>query len=193
MQKFLSATQISIISIVSMTWFRSAQKVFVQVPQCLVAVNVNQVPSRTIKIPARYELLKQAAADRLLLNWFSDAWGKTKNTIFDNWESAGLIKKRKPVEDIRKSAAVSERSAFLWTDKAVSKNISKEPEVSNVTSSLDERPKARNKSQRQIADDWEAIKNANSENNKNLVDNVRYSAKTTIDEASKLLKERGTL
>lgn len=176
---------------------------FVQGPKRLVARNVNQIASRTIKIPARHELLRQAAADRLLLNWFNDTWGKTKNTILDNWESAGLIKKRKPVDNNRKSAAatISEASKFDWKDKLVSQNETKEPfpskteelldEVKNLKSQVDELSKARNKSQRHIAENWEAIKNANSKSN--LLDNVRNTAKTTIDEVSKLLKKKGML
>lgn len=183
-----------------MTSLNCAQKMFAQVPKYLVTRNLNRISSRTIKIPARYELLKQAASDRLLLNWFSNAWDKTKNTILDNWESAGLIKKRKPSTEGRKSATTTIRKGFRSskTDTTVSQNASKElaekellDKGSKVTSSVDELSKAKNKFQRQLAENWDAIKQANSKANQNLVDDVKKSATSTIDEVSKSVKEQG--
>lgn len=184
-----------------MTSLNCAQKIFVRIPKHLVATNVNPISSRTIRIPARYELLKQAASERLLLNWFNEAWGKTKNAILDNWESAGLKKSRKPVDKDRKSGNVSRYSR---TDKSVSPNkpqdfAAKTPKnvldkvKENVTSSVDELAKAKNKSQRQLAENWDTIRQANSKKTKNLTDDIRKSATSTVDEVSKSVKEKGIL
>lgn len=156
----------------------------------MMAKNANQISSfylnsRSIKIPARYELLKQAASDRLLLNWINDAWGKTKNAILDNWESAGLRKKRKPEDPSRKRVGKTGKTSSNVSKELDSKSEKDSDEGKNVTTP------ARNKSQRQLAEDWGVIQRANVENNQIIVDDIGKSAKSTIDGVSKLLKEKG--
>lgn len=172
MRKFLKFLINKKFQSLGMSSFNCAQKMFTQIPKYSVTRNVSQSPSiylisRTIKIPARYELLKQAASDRLLLNWFNDALGKAKNAILENWESAGLRKSRKTVDSDRRSATAKARKEF------------------------DQLSRTKNKAQRHLAENWDTIRRANSKNNQNLVDSIKKSATSTVDEVSKSVKEKG--
>ncbi len=169
-----------------MTSLSIAQNMINRVPKYIVASSLNAISSihsRTLKIPARYDLLRQAASDRLLLNWFDSAWRNTKNKILDNWESAGLIKKRAPTDDYRKSGTTSINKG--------SKSDKEHSDKAKNDSALDEIAKAKNKAQRHLAEDWDAVNRVNSRTNEKLLDNVKERTTSTIDDLSKSVKEKG--
>lgn len=149
------------------------------IPKYSVAENCNQIPlihlpSRRIDMPAPSLDRSAQASDRLLLSWYGSAWNRTKNMILDNWESAGLIKKRKPNDENRENTAAT--------------NVGRGDRPPSPT---DEIAKAKNKAQRHLAENWDVIRQANAKTNQSLVDNAKKSATTTIDELSKSVKETG--
>lgn len=163
-----------------------SKKLFVEAPKCVLVARkmnlnpTNSRPLRTIKLPARYELLKQAATDRLLLNWFGNAWGKTKNQILENWESAGLTKNRKAADEGRTAIGGALRKST--------------EEMKSQTKEMgDELAKAKNKAQRQLAENWDAIRQANSKTSQTIVDSVKESATSKVEDASKSAKQTGKL
>ncbi|KAG4076677.1 hypothetical protein HA402_001964 [Bradysia odoriphaga] len=145
-----------------------AQKMIALAPKYRLARNISQIPA--IYFPSQISTPppnpSTQAADQLLFSWYDSAWNKTKNMVLDNWESAGLIKRRKPKDENRKSAAAT-----------------------NVSSPADELQKAKNKAQRHLAENWDAIRQANAVTSRSLVDNAKEGATKTIDELSKSTKE----
>lgn len=169
-----------------MTSFNSLQKIVLEAPKYLIAKNVNYLTYRTFKLPSRYELLKQAASERYHLNWFNDAWGKTKKTIIENWEEAkqaSLKKNKKLVDDASNTGGEISRKLKSATNKVVSQNESAADDISQ----------AKNKAQRELAENWDAIRRANSKKNKQIVDDIKESVTSTVEDVSKLVKEKGKL
>lgn len=151
-----------------------AKKLIPLVSKYSVARHTNEIPS--IYFPAERNRIAQAPltqVDRLHLSWFESTWKKTKNMVLDNWESAGLIKRRKSDDENRKSGAGS--------------NVSQDDNTELPENDIS---KAKNKAQRHLAENWDAIKQANAKTNRSFVDYGKENA--TIDELSKSAKETGT-
>ncbi|XP_037043660.1 uncharacterized protein LOC119079706 [Bradysia coprophila] len=151
-----------------------AQKMIALNPKYRVARSINQIPAIYVpsQIPTPLPNPSTQAADRLLLSWFGSAWNKTKNMVLDNWESAGLRKKRTPKDENRKSAAAT--------------NVNRDD---NVSSPVDELAQTKNKAKKRLVENWDAIREANAITSRRFVDNAKEDATKTINELSKSTKK----
>lgn len=192
-----------------MSSYNYLQKMF-QAPKYIMARNVNQISSRylsrTDKMLTRCEISKpQALPNAYRLSWFNDTWGTTKKSVMESWEpvkEASYRRSRKLVDDVKKSGLSSvgyvSKSMKNRTNKVIwqNNNVIKRVNSSNfktLAATGDDTSKTKNKAQRELAENWDAIRRANITKGRALVDDIRKSATSTVDDVSKSLKEKGII